>query len=569
MAYFGFKREKNIDKSIIDWSSITKKISDDILSVKADRDKQRNEIEDTQLEQLKKVRDYTNGVDTTMNTFVMTQSQSTRDFLSSIHKQMKDGIISVDQAKRIKQSVMDTWDNVSVASKTFQENAKRLGEAKGKSNEALLKIMGLNADLNNKKIVYDPESGQGFYVDINKETGEVDMDTAKPVQAINAVQNQSKVYVDVVAETAAIAKNAPKIQLAKSGITSVTDALQSSAFEELVDNIADSKLSDDDRALSVGLDYLNMEYSIDGEKGGNTSITYNKITDFKSDGTPIQKEITEILGPIKINSSTGKAELTDKQREVFKAAYKNAIIGQLDRVTTDRSYDPRSSKPTSGDKAITNSVELINKYVYDGDTDALQSALTTISDSPYVSVTKPDANGVIQLNKSDGTYDELKTKGRSATKVGEQLAGFLKIGGEYKGRKGVEDILNTNVLSTKSSSFTQRYSLSPTQEKEFVTLLTPTEGLMQEPIAPTEINIKQAVTKASSALGIPSSRIRVVLEGNSFVIRYSDSDSSMSTDRLVGKVGVDSPNEILKNLENISAPIRSNGGMSAFNTKPQ
>ena len=569
MAYFGFKREKNIDKSIIDWSSITKKISDDILSVKADRDKQRNELEDTQLEQLKKVSDYTNGVDTTMNTFVMTQSQSTRDFLSSIHQQMKDGIISVDQAKRIKQSVMDTWDNVSVASKTFQENAKRLGEAKGKSNEALLKIMGLNADLNDKKIVYDPENGQGFYVDINKETGEVDMDTAKPVQAINAVQNQTKPYVDVVAETAAIAKNAPKIQLAKSGITSVTDALQSSAFEELVDNIADSKLSDDDRALSVGLDYLNMEYSIDGEKGGNTSITYNKITDFKSDGTPIQKEITEILGPIKINSSTGKAELTDKQREVFKAAYKNAIIGQLDRVTTDRSYDPRSSKPTSGDKAITNSVELINKYVYDGDTDALQSALTTISDSPYVSVTKPDANGVIQLNKSDGTYDELKTKGRSATKVGEQLAGFLKIGGEYKGRKGVEDVLNTNVLATKSSSFTQRYSLSPTQEKEFVTLLTPTEGLMQEPIAPTEINIKQAVTKASSALGIPSSRIRVVLEGNSFVIRYSDSDSSMSTDRLVGKVGVDSPNEILKNLENISAPIRSNGGMSAFNTKPQ
>lgn len=568
MAYFGFKREKNIDKSIIDWSSITKKISDDILSVKADRDKQRSALEDTQMEQLKKVSDYSTGVDTTMNTFVMTQSQSTRDFLSSIHKQMKDGIISVDQAKRVKQSVMDTWDNVSVASKTFQENAKRLGEAKGKGNEALLKIMGLNADLNDKKIVYDPENGQGFYVDINKETGEVDMDTAKPVQAINAVQNQTKTYVDVAAETAALAKNAPKIQLAKSGITSITDALQSTAYQEFLDNSVDSKLSNDERMVSVGLDYLNMEYSIDGEKGGNTSITYNKITGFKSDGTPIQEPETVEVGPIKFNSSTGKAELTDKQRKVIKAGYKNAVMGQLDRVTTDESYDPRSSKPTSGDKAIKNSVDLINKYVYDGDVDALQSALTTFKNSPYISVTKPDANGVIQLNKSDGTYDELKTKDRSATKVGEQLAGFLKIGGEYKGRKGVEDVLNTNVLATESSSFTQRYSLSPTQEKEFVTLLTPTKGLMQEPKAPTEINIKQAVTKASSALGIPSSRIRVALEGGSFVIKYAESDSLVETGRVVGIVGKDSPNQILKNLESISAPIRSKGGMSAFNTKP-
>lgn len=347
MAYFGFKREKNIDKSIIDWSSITKKISDDILSVKADRDKQRNEIENTQLEQLKKVSDYTNGVDTTMNTFVMTQSQSTRDFLSSIHKQMKDGIISVDQAKRVKQSVMDTWDNVSVASKTFQENAKRLGEAKGKSNEALLKIMGLNADLNDKKIVYDPENGQGFYVDINKETGEVDMDTAKPVQAINAVQNQTKTYVDVAAETAALAKNAPKIQLAKSGITSITDALQSKNYTDYLNNVVNSKISNNERAASVLLDYLNMEYAIDGEKGENTFVTYNKITGFTENGEAIEEPTTIEVGPIRFNSSTGKAELTDKQLKIAKEAYKNAVMGQLSRVKTQQ-YVPEKTGGASG-----------------------------------------------------------------------------------------------------------------------------------------------------------------------------------------------------------------------------
>lgn len=443
MAYFGFKREKNIDKSIIDWSSITKKISDDILSVKADRDKQRSDLEDTQMEQLKKVRDYTNGVDTTMNTFVMTQSQSTRDFLSSIHKQMKDGIISVDQAKRVKQSVMDTWDNVSVASKTFQENAKRLGEAKGKGNEALLKMMGLNADLNNKKIVYDPENGQGFYVDINKETGEVDMDTAKPVQAINAVQNQSKVYVDVVAETAALAKNAPKIQLAKNGITSVADALQSKNYTDYLDNAVNSKLSDDDRMLSVGLDYLNMEYAIDGEEGGNTFVTYNKITGFTENGEAIEEPTTVEVGPIRFNSSTGKAELTETQRKLIKAGYKNAVMGQLSRVQTQQ-YVSKNTGGGSGASRRRKNLSLFELSVGAamGSKQAIKSlkgqTYTTVGeDNKKIQYTLGDidfADEFIQINDDTGlrlaTIPRVNSDGELLpyNEVALQIAPFIRSG---------------------------------------------------------------------------------------------------------------------------------------------
>ena len=564
MAYYGFQKEKNIDKSIIDWSSITKKISDDLISTGEDRQKQRNELEDTQVENINTIKNYVTGEDTDMNSFVLEQSQSTRGFLSAIHKQMTSGKISVDKAKRIKQRVMNSWGSVSEASKTFQENAKRLGNSKGKANEALLNIMGLNADLNNKQIYHDPETGEGYYVDVDKKTGEVDLSTAKPISAINNVQRKTKQYVDVLAETAAIAKRAPKIKLAISGTTDINYAIQSKSYQDYLVNATNANLSDDERMVSVGLDFLDMEYTVDGEGSSDTTISYDKVTGYNSDGTPIYKKEQVSIGKIDFNSSTGEANLTPKQRQVIKDGYMNTIIAQLPRETSEQYVDPRSTKPTPTENAIANSVNLINRYVYDGDVDALQSALTSLENSPYVSVTKPDENGVIQLNKSDGTYDELKTKDRGAFAAGEQLAGFLGIAGEYKGRKGVEDLLNPNVSTTPSAAFTQRYSLNPSQQKEFTTLLEGSTNAFDRIIPPTETDIRQAATKAADALGIPSGRIKVVREGDSFTIRYAESDNIIETGRVIGIVGVDSPNEILKNLEAISAPIRSKGTMTGY-----
>jgi len=564
MAYYGFQKEKNIDKSIIDWSSITKKISDDLISTSEDRQKQRNELEDTQVKNINTIKDYVPGEDTDMNSFVLEQSQSTRGFLSAIHKQMTSGKISVDKAKRIKQRVMNSWGSVSEASKTFQANAKRLGDSKGKANEALLNIMGLNADLNSKQIYHDPETGEGYYVDVDKKTGEVDLSTAKPISAINNVQRQTKQYVDVPAETAEIAKKAPKIKLAINSTTDISSALQSKAYTDYLDNAVKAKLSDDERMVSVGLDFLDMEYTVDGEGSSNTTITYDKVTGFKPDGTPIYKEEKVSLGKINFNSSTGKAELTPEQRRVIKDGYKNAIIGQLPRETSKQYVDPRSTKKSPGEKAVANSVDLINRYVYDGDVDALQSALTSLKNSPYVSVTKPDANGVIQLNKSDGTYDKFNTKDRGAFAAGEQLAGFLGIGGEYKGRKNAKDILNPNVLTTKSTAFTQRYSLTPKDEKQFQVALSPTKDAFGEPTnPPTRDAVNESIKSVASKLGVPTDKVSVSADkdGNLVIMYY---ENNVEKGKEIGVVGQTSTTEIIKQLESIGGFTRSKGSMSGY-----
>lgn len=522
MAYYGFEKATNIDKSIIDWSGITKKISDDLLSVKADRDKQRSDLEDKQSEELKKLEDLEMGGDVDMNNWTMAQAQNTRDYMKAIHQQMKDGIISVDQAKRIKQGVMGTWDIASKSAKGYQDTVKRLSETKGKGNEALLEIVAMNADLKNKKIVYDAK-GSGFYVDMD-ENGEIDMDTAKPVSAINNIQKQTKVYVDVDTETTEISKNAPKIQLATGSTTSIEDALQSKEYRKYIDNVVDAKTSDDDRLMSIGLDYLNMEYDVTGKDTGSQMITYNKVTGFEENGTPITEDKTVDIGPIKIDSGTGKPTFTDNQRSIIKEAYKNAIIGKLDRVTTEQYVAPQK-KSTSETKAI-DMASNIEKFVTKGDFSAFQAAL---DQAGYSQSTAPDDNGIMFIRKPDGTQKRIDTNG-TAKEVGNQIAGALGVLNQF-GQRKVTGGLSNNVLTNKDQYgiFSRKTKVS-TKNVALVSAAFNPEGNVKI----DNKSLLSALQIAGRDLGVQPNRIKI------------DGSNIMLDDQIMGTTSDTGPNMIKK-----------------------
>ena len=69
-TYYGYVN-RDQDKSIIDWAGITKKISDDILTEKNSREARRFELDKTQNEQLRKLDEYTQGIDKTANQAAM------------------------------------------------------------------------------------------------------------------------------------------------------------------------------------------------------------------------------------------------------------------------------------------------------------------------------------------------------------------------------------------------------------------------------------------------------------------------------------------------------------------
>ena len=140
MSYLGYK-DRELDKSIIDWSGITKNISDGLMKTKNDREDQRFEIEKLQNEELDKINNYEQGDSLAQNTFIMKQAQSTRNLLIERHKLMKNGLVSVDDTKLFKQNVSNTWKQISESSKNFNANYKRLADSPGKMNEAKAALM--------------------------------------------------------------------------------------------------------------------------------------------------------------------------------------------------------------------------------------------------------------------------------------------------------------------------------------------------------------------------------------------------------------------------------------------
>lgn len=555
MSYLGYK-DRELDKSIIDWSGITKNISDGLMKTKNDREDQRFEIEKLQNEELDKINNYEQGDSLAQNTFIMKQAQSTRNLLIERHKLMKNGLVSVDDTKLFKQNVSNTWKQISESSKNFNANYKRLADSPGKMNEAKAALMEKQAQLDNKQIYYS-DRGEGFYVDVDKSTGKINMDTAVPVKAINNIANQTSVVVDVDTETSKIASRAPEFVIAKSGTTSIDSALQNKEFGKYIDNVVASKLSDDGRMVSVGLDFLNMEYSVDG-KPGSTTITYNKIKGFNSDGTVNSEDVTQVVGEIEVDPRTGQPKLTTEQRKIITAAYKNAVVGKIKRKEAKQYVAP--VRKTGGEKADENSVGLIDKFVLNGDFSALKSALTG---KGFTGIKKPDANGVIRMTDSKGNDQMVSTENMNSGEVGREIAGFLGIAGVYnrKGRakgsplnSGILDVANVGSYTSYTSASGVNKSalekaLNPTENKDFAGDITFTPA--------SDKKILDGVHAEVQNLGLDTQKFTV----DKGVIYYNEfPNSGVFESEEIGTVGKDSNTNIINKLEALQQQNNNKSG---------
>jgi hypothetical protein len=348
-TYYKYK-ERDLDKSMIDWSGLTKTISDNLLKEKADREKRKFELEESYQEQLQKINEYEQGVDPTANEFAMKQAQQARDFLMENHKLMKAGLRPVNDSKLIKQRVGDTWSTLSNSLKTYNENFKRLSELDGKGNEAVLKAMSDQLDLKGKQIYYDPNTGAGYYVSVDK-NGEIDMNTALPVKALTNIQHQEFETIDVNAEAAKVAKNAAQWKTFLTSTTDIKDARDNPNYKTWIDNTTKSALSSDEKVASVLMDYLGIEYNTDGTPS-KRSVSYQRVSGYGPTGELIMEDVTVDVGDVemKFNPKSGKLEpqLTDKQKEYAEDAYKNAIEINVAREASKDYVPPRESDRKAG-----------------------------------------------------------------------------------------------------------------------------------------------------------------------------------------------------------------------------
>lgn len=423
MEYFGYK-PKDLDKSYIDWSGITKGISDEITSTLVDRQQQRDQLEKDHFERLKKLNEFNLSVDPSASSSVLKGVQNARDYLMSNQRLMKSGAISVDEAKRRAQNVMDSWTFLSKGMETYVAGAEKRAESEGKLNDAYNEIIPGYFNLANSGQVPEPGSGEGYTVPYNPD-GTLNMDRAIPNRAMLNLGSQVAEFVDVEAATTAIAEDA------KTGVwkqtfangTSITDARQNPNYKSWITNTVNSNLNTDEKLASVLLDYKGMEYTTTNEPG------------------KIQIEFDKKTGKI-------KPVLTDSQRADAKHEFRHSIEAKIGATKTEQ-------KLTESERAMKDLAGFAEDYITTGNKSSLDALLMGTN---HVGAESTD-DGLI-LKGSDGTRTAVNFKqGMDGKQLARELA--TKAGVTMYDRFGTKKELGVNEGVFNPSMYTDIVTQTP------------------------------------------------------------------------------------------------------------
>jgi len=549
-TYYKYK-ERDLDKSMIDWSGLTKTISDNLLKEKADREKRKFELEESYQEQLQKVNEYEQGVDPTANEFAMKQAQQARDFLMENHKIMKAGLRSVNDSKLIKQRVGDTWSTLSNSLKTYNENFKRLSDLDGKGNEAVLKAMSDQLDLKGKQIYYEPNTGAGYYVNVDDQ-GKIDMNTAVPVKALTNIQHQEFETIDVNAEAAKVAKNASQWKTFLSSTTDIKDARLNPNYKSWIDNTTKSALSSNEKVASVLMDYLGIEYNTDGTPS-KRSVSYQRVKEYGPNGELIMEDVKVDVGDVemKFNPKSGKLEpqLTNEQKKYAEDAYKNAIEINVAREASKDYVRPIKDSP--GEKTDKSNTTIIDDFVLRGQYSGLKALLQNVAsdvqlstDGDKLTIIKKDGTAIpIQLKNADGSNIPSKD-------VGVSIAGIIdpKFAGTYRtqSKASTSQGVNSGVYdNTIYDELSRQVSLSPEQIQSLDAVMLPKQGtdMLGQPMTinpnPQEINAE--LTRLGRSLGLDPSLFKLAMN----VITYDD--------KQIGVVGKTTGTQLAQKLSGLAA----------------
>lgn len=256
-TYYGYVN-RDQDKSIIDWAGITKKISDDILTEKNSREDRRFQLDKTQNEQLRKLDEYTQGIDKTANQAAMEAAQGYRDFLMENHKLMKSGLVSVNDSKIIKENAKSTWGTLNKAFKGHQDAIQAKVDQGGAGNLLLAEKMSTAFDFQNKKII-PSRNGEAVFVNIDPKTGKMDMETAMPVSGL--LNNQQRMWDTIdVQESASKAATAAAIwKKSPTSTLTIKDVRQNPEFAAWKENSTKAALDTPQRTASVLMDYAGVD----------------------------------------------------------------------------------------------------------------------------------------------------------------------------------------------------------------------------------------------------------------------------------------------------------------------
>ena len=414
MEYFGYKKAgEDIDKAYIDWAGITKTISDEIRGTLNERQEKRTQLEKDHLDRLKKLNEFEAGVDPSLNTHLLKGAQQYRDYIMANHKQMKSGLISVDDAKIKNQNAMDGFTFYKQTLDSLGANIAALSELEGKGNEAVAQEIAQIMNFGNNTIVPDMNTGEPYLVPKNDD-GSLNMDAARPLRALPNIVGQKFAFVDVESTTDKIASSAGTWKQTFASGASIEDSRQNPNYQKWIENTITSNLNNDEKLASVLMDYLGMGYSTSGEEG--------KIK-------------------VSFDRSTGrmKADLTDAQRKQARDAFRESIEAKIGAVRVAE----KEQKPTETERAELGLVKSLDRFLSSGDKTDLDAVLTAAGVNDYQFV-----NDELRLNKRD---KQGNLTSRTVIPVNEGMSN-VQLGNAIAGKIGITNYKDKTTLSSEQQS---------------------------------------------------------------------------------------------------------------------
>lgn len=285
-TFYKYKDRDDITKSMIDWSGITKDISDNLMKEKDRRDTLKAKIEEDQLQKLKAIDEYSKGIDLTMNQSMLKVAQNYKDYLLNSHKLMKQGLASVADTKIQKQGAMDTFNGINDAVKGYNEKIGAIAEAGGTLNDYLASNIARALDISKSQLVID-KMGRGSFVTMDEDGNEIIV----PATSLGTILNKKFNRFDTTGEVVNVVKGITDEWTKTYGeYRSVNDLRQKGEYKTILNAKVESILNSEDRVVEAASDMMGMKitqdknlyesepdkYILSEMKGGKIKLSANR-----------------------------------------------------------------------------------------------------------------------------------------------------------------------------------------------------------------------------------------------------------------------------------------------------
>ena len=339
--YIGYvKREAD---SFVDWASIGKKLSDTLINIRDDREKQKAEIQQQTDDLVKSINDAELGQDTTFNQNVLDGVANSTQAVLAAYKEFTSGRLKQPAYARFKQVLKDDWAQYDAAIKTYNQ---KYSEALKKVEDGTMAGWGevafqKDSDFLNYqkyKIYTNPTSGRLAFAEVDQD-GKIITDPSKML-SVNGIANiysdqPEKFKIDAFTDKVVDkAKEFTKVR----GNRSIKDTTASKEYIAYEKSEIDAIIKNNPRDVaSILTDFSGEKYDVIFD-----SKVYDGLSQAEKDRTILLKRHA---------SNRYQPEMTEALEAKAEEVLKTRIRGKVDYVEkTD--YPPRVDKETTTEIAV-------------------------------------------------------------------------------------------------------------------------------------------------------------------------------------------------------------------------